>query len=160
MERTERSFIKNGKNGTFFYKECKRTQRTERSFIKNAKKRKERSVLLKRTDAQPCKTWNTGKDLRMGSLGSKGVPSETPSLSHAHAWSPSNKTSQIETQPLLQAMKKQSVSNFIQLGNRALFICEHVFFQKALDDFLKYTVLKNPRVCTVNYCTVGVRCNC
>ena len=26
---------KNGKNGTFFYKECKRTQRTERSFEKN-----------------------------------------------------------------------------------------------------------------------------
>ena len=45
---------KNAKNGTFFYKERKRTQRTERSFIKNAKERKERNVLLKRTDAQPC----------------------------------------------------------------------------------------------------------
>ena len=45
---------KNAKNGTFFYKECKRTQRTERSFIKNAKERKERNILLKRTDAQPC----------------------------------------------------------------------------------------------------------
>ena len=52
-KRTERSFIKNGKNGTFFYKECKRMQRTEHSFIKNAKERKERNVLLKRTDAQP-----------------------------------------------------------------------------------------------------------
>ena len=35
MERTERSFIKNGKNGTFFYKERKRTERTECSFEKN-----------------------------------------------------------------------------------------------------------------------------
>ena len=32
MERTERSFIK---NGTFFIKERKRTERTERSFEKN-----------------------------------------------------------------------------------------------------------------------------
>ena len=31
---------KNGKNGTFFYKERKRTERTERSFIKNGKERK------------------------------------------------------------------------------------------------------------------------
>ena len=46
---------KNGKNGTFFYKERKRTQRTECSFIKNAKECKERNVVLKRTDAQPCK---------------------------------------------------------------------------------------------------------
>ena len=29
-------------------------ERTERSFIKNAKERKERNVLLKRMDAQPC----------------------------------------------------------------------------------------------------------
>ena len=29
-------------------------ERTERSFIKNGKERKERNVLLKRTDAQPC----------------------------------------------------------------------------------------------------------
>ena len=45
---------KNAKNGTFFYKECKRMQRTEHSFIKNAKERKERKVPLKRTNAQPC----------------------------------------------------------------------------------------------------------
>ena len=50
FKRTE----KNGKNRMFFYKEQKRTERTERSFIKNAKERKERNVLLKRTDAQPC----------------------------------------------------------------------------------------------------------
>ena len=37
----ERSFIKNGKNGAFFYKEQKRTE--------------ERNILLKRTDAQPWK---------------------------------------------------------------------------------------------------------
>ena len=53
------------KNGTFFYKERKRTERTEHSFIKNGKERKERNVLYKeqkrtersfeRTDAQP---WN------------------------------------------------------------------------------------------------------
>ena len=47
LKRTE----KNGKNGTFFYKDRKRTERTEHSFIK---KGKERNVLLKRTDAQ---TW-------------------------------------------------------------------------------------------------------
>ena len=47
---------KNGKNGTFFYKERKRTQITERTFEKNGKERKERNVLLKRTDAQPCFT--------------------------------------------------------------------------------------------------------
>ena len=41
------------KNGTFFYKERKRTERAERSFIKNEKERKEWKVLLKRTDAQP-----------------------------------------------------------------------------------------------------------
>ena len=29
-------------------------KRTDRSFIKNGKERKERNVLLKRTDAQPC----------------------------------------------------------------------------------------------------------
>ena len=29
-------------------------QRLERSFIKNGKERKDRNVLLKRTDAQPC----------------------------------------------------------------------------------------------------------
>ena len=45
---------KNGKNGTFFYKERKRTERMEHSFIKNGKERKERNVLLKRTNAQPC----------------------------------------------------------------------------------------------------------
>ena len=32
-------------------------ERTEHSFIKNAKERKERNVLLKRTDAQPCQKW-------------------------------------------------------------------------------------------------------
>ena len=42
---------KNRKNGTFFYKERKRTERTERSFVKNGKERKERNVLLQRTDA-------------------------------------------------------------------------------------------------------------
>ena len=41
---------KNGKNGTFFCKERKRTERTFRSFEKNGKERKERSVLLKRTE--------------------------------------------------------------------------------------------------------------
>ena len=45
---------KNGKNEMFFYKEQKRTERTEHSFIKNGKERKEKNVLLKRTDAQPC----------------------------------------------------------------------------------------------------------
>ena len=44
---------KNAKIGTFFYKERKRTQRSERSFIKNGKECKDRNVLLKRTDAQP-----------------------------------------------------------------------------------------------------------
>ena len=38
----------------FFNKEQKRTQRSFRSFIKNGKERKDRNVLLKRTDAQPC----------------------------------------------------------------------------------------------------------
>ena len=38
----------------FFYKEWKKMERTERSFIKNGKERKEPNVLLKRTDAQPC----------------------------------------------------------------------------------------------------------
>ena len=40
MQRTPRSFIKNVKNATFFYKEPKRTQRTQCFFIrieKNAK---------------------------------------------------------------------------------------------------------------------------
>ena len=38
QKRTERSFFKmekNGKNGSFFYKERKRRERTERSFEKN-----------------------------------------------------------------------------------------------------------------------------
>ena len=34
-------------------------QRSERSFIKNGKERKDRNVLLKRTDAQPCMRWKT-----------------------------------------------------------------------------------------------------
>ena len=38
----------------FFYKERKRTQSSFRSFIKNRQKRKDRNVLLKRMDAQPC----------------------------------------------------------------------------------------------------------
>ena len=46
---------KNAKIGTFFYKEWKRTQRSERSFLKNGKEGKDRNVLLKRTDAQPCR---------------------------------------------------------------------------------------------------------
>ena len=37
-----------------FYKKQKRMQRLEHSFIKNRKERKNRNVLLKRTDAQPC----------------------------------------------------------------------------------------------------------
>ena len=41
------------KNLPFFYKKRKRTQRLERSFIKNGKERKDRNILLKRTDAQP-----------------------------------------------------------------------------------------------------------
>ena len=44
---------KNAKIVPFFCKERKRTQRSFRSFIKNGKERKDRSVLLKRTDAQP-----------------------------------------------------------------------------------------------------------
>ena len=44
---------KNAKIVPFFYKERKRTQRSFRSFIKNGKECKDRSVLLKRTDAQP-----------------------------------------------------------------------------------------------------------
>ena len=52
-ERMERSFEKNGKNETFFQKEQKRTERMKSSFEKNGKERKERNVLLKRTDAQP-----------------------------------------------------------------------------------------------------------
>ena len=44
---------KNAKIGTLFYKERNRTQRSERSFIKNGKERNDRNVLLKRTDAQP-----------------------------------------------------------------------------------------------------------
>ena len=35
------------RNVPFFLKERKRTERTERSFVKNGKERKERSVLLK-----------------------------------------------------------------------------------------------------------------
>ena len=42
------------KNIPFFYKDRKRTQRWFCSFIKIGKERKERNVLLKRTDAQPC----------------------------------------------------------------------------------------------------------
>ena len=38
------------KNIPFFLKEWKRMERTERSFEKNGKERKERSVLLKRTE--------------------------------------------------------------------------------------------------------------
>ena len=38
---------------SFFYKERKRMQRSFRSFIKNGKERTECSILLKRTDAQP-----------------------------------------------------------------------------------------------------------
>ena len=34
------------KNVPFFYKKRKRTQRSERSFIKNGKERKDRNVLL------------------------------------------------------------------------------------------------------------------
>ena len=45
---------KNAKIVSFFYKEWKRRQRSFRSFIKNGKEGKDRSVLLKRTDAQPC----------------------------------------------------------------------------------------------------------
>ena len=41
---------KNAKNAAFFYKEWKRMQRTLRSFIKNGKECKERHVLLKRTE--------------------------------------------------------------------------------------------------------------
>ena len=44
---------KNAKIGKFFYKERKRTQRSERSFVKNGKERKDRNVLLKRRNAQP-----------------------------------------------------------------------------------------------------------
>ena len=59
-KRTEKErsilFKRTEKNGTFFYKERKRTERTERSFIKNGKEWKERNILLKRTDAQPCST--------------------------------------------------------------------------------------------------------
>ena len=43
------------KNVPFFYKKQERKQRSECSFIKNGKERKDRNVLLKRTDAQP---WN------------------------------------------------------------------------------------------------------
>ena len=43
------------KNIQFFYKKRKRTQRSECSFIKNGKERKDRNVLLKRTDAH-CPT--------------------------------------------------------------------------------------------------------
>ena len=69
MQRTFRSFIKNGKeqkNVPFFYKKQKRMQKTFCSFIKNGKNAKnvlffykerkrtqERCILLKRTDAQP-----------------------------------------------------------------------------------------------------------
>ena len=48
------------KNAAFFSQECKRSQRTLRSFVKKIKQRKDRSVILKRTeknartDAQPC----------------------------------------------------------------------------------------------------------
>ena len=45
---------KNAKIVPFFYKERKRMQRLFCSFIKNGKERKDRSVILKRTDAQPC----------------------------------------------------------------------------------------------------------
>ena len=44
---------KNAKIAPFFYKERKRMQRSFRSFIKNRKERKDLSILLKRTDAQP-----------------------------------------------------------------------------------------------------------
>ena len=49
---------KNAKIVPLFYKERKRTQRSFRSFIKNGKERKDRSVLLKRMDAQPCCMYN------------------------------------------------------------------------------------------------------
>ena len=42
------------KNVPFFYKKWKRMQRSERSFIKNGKECKDRKLLLKRMDAQPC----------------------------------------------------------------------------------------------------------
>ena len=45
---------KNAKMVPFLYKEQKRTPGSFRSFIKKGKERKDRSVLLKRTDAQPC----------------------------------------------------------------------------------------------------------
>ena len=46
---------KNAKIVPFFYKEQKRTERSECSFIKNGKERKDWNVLLKTTDAQPCR---------------------------------------------------------------------------------------------------------
>ena len=72
-------------------------QRMERSFIKNAKERKERKVLLKRTDAQPCLgpfparagkcprfSWTTGYStvFNLGKFRSIGlVPHSTPCYS-------------------------------------------------------------------------------
>ena len=47
---------KNAKIVPFFYKEQKRMQRWFRSFIKNGKECKDRSVHLKRMDAQPCQS--------------------------------------------------------------------------------------------------------
>ena len=44
---------KNGRNGTFYSKERKRTAGMERSFQKNGKERLERNVLFKRTGAHP-----------------------------------------------------------------------------------------------------------
>ena len=44
----------NAKIVPFFCKEWKRTQRLFHSFIKNGKERKDCSVLMKRTDEQPC----------------------------------------------------------------------------------------------------------
>ena len=49
-ERTFHPFIKNGKNIPSFYKERKRTERTFRPLIKNRKERKERNILLERTE--------------------------------------------------------------------------------------------------------------
>ena len=45
---------KNAKIVLLFDKEQKRMQRSEHYFIKNGKERKDRNVLLKIMDAQPC----------------------------------------------------------------------------------------------------------
>ena len=71
---------KNGKNGTFFYKERKRT---ERSFLKNGKQRKERNVLLKRTNAQP---WITTQHVTI-SLGVQIPRSHRFSAAHSRHFS-------------------------------------------------------------------------